>query len=606
MTHDTPPSEPPFDAASEPDTRRGLEATPPARRPPRDAATLVVVRDAPGGGIEVLLLRRAERANDRQSGACVFPGGVLEAGDRALHGLCAGLDDAAASRRLDLPAGGLDYHVAAIRECFEECGLLFASDVNGGPAELDRLPAEELAMLRHAANEGADGLRTLCDRLDLRLAVDRLAYLAHWLTPPGHPKRFDTRFFVAALPPGQTALHDDRETVETLWLRPAAALDEASPLKFVPVTRRVLQSIAHFASAAECVAHAMALTGIRRVMPRMGWIDGVSRPVLPSEPMYAEIGRIDPDGTGRPSARLVPGVAVRLSDRVLRVTAGNAGIMTGPGTNSYLVGAGDDWTVIDPGPDDEAHVAALLAAAPGRIRRILVTHTHMDHSPGAARLAAATGATRLGRTTPVRQGQDTAFRPERELAHGERLAVGGATLRVLHTPGHASNHLCFLLEEERLLFTGDHVMQGSTVVISPPDGDMAAYFASLEALLAEDLEWLAPGHGFLIGNPHDAVRLLLRHRRHREAKVLAGLRTLGPAHVEALVAGVYYDVPERLHGVAQRSLLAHLLKLAGDGLAEETPAGWRVPAGAAVPAASPAPAAGTGRAQREGADAGRA
>ena len=337
-------------------------------------------------GIEVLLLRRAEREGDRQSGACVFPGGVLEAGDRALHDLCAG----ARRRRREPPPrparGGLDYHVAAIRECFEECGLLFATDVNGRPVELDRLSADDLVALRDAAHDGAQGLRSLCDRLDLRLAVDRLAYLAHWLTPPGHPKRFDTRFFVAALPPGQTALHDDRETVETMWLRPAAALDEASPLKFVAgdaARAAVDRPLRH---GARCVAHAMALTGIRRVMPRMGWIDGVSRPVLPGEPMYAEIGRIDPDGSGRPSARLVPGVAVRLSERVLRVTAGNAGVMTGPGTNTYLVGAGDDWTVIDPGPDDAAHAAAVLAAAPGRIRRILVTHTHKDHSPNAARL----------------------------------------------------------------------------------------------------------------------------------------------------------------------------------------------------------------------------
>ena len=185
----------------------------------------------------------------------------------------------------------------------------------------------------------------------------------------------------------------------------------------------------------------------------------------------------------------------------------------------------------------------------------------------------------------MKEGQDGAFRPARELAHGERLAAGDATLRVLHTPGHASNHLCFLLEEEKLLFTGDHVMQGSTVVINPPDGDMAAYFASLEALLAEDIEWFAPGHGFLVGSPHELVRLLLRHRRHREAKVLAGLRSQGPAHVEALVAGVYYDVPERLHGLAQRSLLAHLLKLEGDGLAEQTPAGWRATAATAAAAA---------------------
>ena len=592
------PATPPFDDTRGADARAPAPppSAAPARRAPRDAATLIVVRDAAGdaGGIEVLLLRRVDRDDDRSSGACVFPGGVLEAHDRALHGWCAGLDDATASRRLDLPEHGLDYYVAAIRECFEECGLLFASDAAGRLVDLDALPPGELAALRSAAQQGGLELQRLCERFGLQLAADRLGYLAHWLTPPGLPKRFDTRFFVAALPPGQTPRHDERETVEAVWARPADVLDPASRIKTVPVTRRVLQAIAHFETAAACVDHAMSLGGVKRVMPRMGWIDGRPQPILPTEPPYAELARIDPEGRGQPSARIVPGVAVRLSERVLRITAGNAGAMTGPGTNTYLVGGGagpgadDGWAVIDPGPDDEAHVAAVLAAAPGPIRWILATHSHKDHSPAAVRLRAATGALVMGRTTPVQQGQDTGFAPDRVLEHGERLAIGGTTLRVLHTPGHASNHLCFLLEEEKLLFTGDHVMQGSTVVINPPDGDMAAYFASLEALLAEDIAWLAPGHGFLVGQPHETVRLLLRHRRHREAKVMAGLRSLGPAPIEALVGTVYYDVPERLHAVAQRSLFAHLLKLAAEGAAEETPGGWRAVASAASGAADAA------------------
>jgi glyoxylase-like metal-dependent hydrolase (beta-lactamase superfamily II) len=152
--------------------------------------------------------------------------------------------------------------------------------------------------------------------------------------------------------------------------------------------------------------------------------------------------------------------------------------------------------------------------------------------------------------------------------HGERFTAGpGATLRVLHTPGHASNHLCYLLEEERLLFTGDHVMQGSTVVINPPDGDMAVYLRSLQALLDEALDWLAPGHGFLVAQPPNVLRGLIAHRVKREAKVLAALREHGPGAVEGLVEAVYDDVPAKLHGVAQRSLLAHLLKLRADGMA---------------------------------------
>jgi glyoxylase-like metal-dependent hydrolase (beta-lactamase superfamily II) len=160
-------------------------------------------------------------------------------------------------------------------------------------------------------------------------------------------------------------------------------------------------------------------------------------------------------------------------------------------------------------------------------------------------------------------GQDAGFQPLRELLHGERLALGpSTTLQVVHTPGHASNHLCYLLVEERTLFTGDHVMQGSTVVINPPDGDMAAYLKALHALLDLDLDWLAPGHGFLVAQPHQVIRALICHRLGREEKVVQALRSLQPAPVEALVPLAYADTPAHLHRLATRSLLAHLGKLA--------------------------------------------
>jgi glyoxylase-like metal-dependent hydrolase (beta-lactamase superfamily II) len=270
-----------------------------------------------------------------------------------------------------------------------------------------------------------------------------------------------------------------------------------------------------------------------------------------------------------------PGVAVRLSRRVWRVTARNAGAMTGPGTNSYLVGGGRDWAVIDPGPTDHRHIQALLDAAPGTIRYILVTHTHTDHSPGAAPLKSATGAPLLGRTTSHRHWQDPTFAPDRELRDEDRVTLGGgATLRVIHTPGHASNHLCFLLEEEHMLFTGDHIIQGSTVVIDPPDGDMAAYIASLEALLRETLDYLAPGHGTLMPQPHSAIRGLIQHRLRREMKVLAALPHAQPADLASLVRRVYDDVPPQLHSLAERSLLAHLLKLEAEGRARRIADSW--------------------------------
>jgi glyoxylase-like metal-dependent hydrolase (beta-lactamase superfamily II) len=144
----------------------------------------------------------------------------------------------------------------------------------------------------------------------------------------------------------------------------------------------------------------------------------------------------------------------------------------------------------------------------------------------------------------------------------------------VHTPGHASNHLCYLLEEEKTLFTGDHVMQLSTVVINPPDGDMAAYLASLRELLDEDLAWLAPGHGFLMAQPRRALQAIIDHRLRREAKVVDALRALGPASAEALLPRVYDDVPQRMHGMAMRSLKAHLFKLRDEQRAAEAGASW--------------------------------
>lgn len=282
------------------------------------------------------------------------------------------------------------------------------------------------------------------------------------------------------------------------------------------------------------------------------------------------------NGVAEPeSLPIRPGVPVRLSERVWRVTCANAGLMTGPGTNSYFVGEADEWALIDPGPARSRHLRALQQAAPGPIRHILVTHTHPDHSPGAVPLMRLTGASLLGRASTHHEGQDPSFVPDRELADGETLTLGETTtLRVFHTPGHASNHLCFLLEPERLLFTGDHIIQGSTVVIDPPDGDMSAYLDSLNRLLTEDLAAIAPGHGTVINRPHEALCALIAHRLNREARVLEALRAEQPADLATMVEFVYSDVPDVLHGLAERSLLAHLLKLEADGRAYRREERW--------------------------------
>jgi glyoxylase-like metal-dependent hydrolase (beta-lactamase superfamily II)/8-oxo-dGTP pyrophosphatase MutT (NUDIX family) len=537
----------------------------------RLASSVLFLRDG-GPGLEVLMLRRAEREGDLRSGAAVFPGGVLDARDREAHAHCIGPGDEEMTARLGLAEGGLDYLVAAVREAFEEAGLLLA----------DR-PVDLAALFpwRARLNEGRASIAELCLEQGFKLDLRGLVYYSHWLTPPGVPKRFDTRFFAVHAPSGQEAVADYGEALELMWLTPQAALDPARELKLLPVTRRTLQELGRHRQAESVLAEARARSHIPRTMPRRAFAAKGVRVVLPEDLPYAEIGRLDPEGRGDVHADIVAGRAVRLSPHIIRVTAPNPGPMTGPGTNSYLVGHGMSWTCIDPGPAIDAHVRTLIdvaaAQAPGaRIERVLVTHTHRDHSPAAAPLAAATGAPVFGRRAAHPEWQDETFAPTREPADGDRLVLApGVTLRAVHTPGHASNHLCYLLEEEKTLFTGDHVMQGSTVVINPPDGDMAAYLRTLEALLAVDLEWLAPGHGFLVADPHGVLRALIAHRLRREAKVVAALSARAEAaSVKALVPAVYDDVPSALHGMAERSLLAHLLKLQGDGRAALSDGAW--------------------------------
>lgn len=542
---------------------QATSSTPSAAAKARAAATLIVLRDAPRG-LEVLMLRRAERPGDQNSGAAVFPGGLLDRTDGGHHALCDGLDDVAASARLNLPAGGLDYWIGAIRECFEEAALLFATDAAGAMIDLTQIPSDELSALRQSLHANEIGMAEVCARLGVRLSVGSLAYYSHWITPLGLPKIFDTRFFIAQAPAGQSALHDGGETVEMLWLTPAEALEKARALKLMHVTAVTLKHLAGFATAAQAIAAARAQQSVPVTRPRLATGPKGRTPVNPGDRAFAEIGRLDPEGHGHVSTELLAGRPVWLSPRVLRVTAPNGSLMTGPGTNSYFIGApgSDDWALLDPGPDDAAHVQALRDAAPGRITRIIVTHTHKDHSPAAAALKAATGATTFGRVAAFPEWQDTGFVPDRTVEDGERIVLGdGVTLRAIHTPGHASNHVCYLLEEEKLLFTGDHLMQGSTVVINPPDGDMAVYLASLERLLGEALDWLAPGHGFLIDEPHAVLRKTIAHRQAREAKVLAAVTAHGPADAATLLPVVYAGTAAPLHGVALRSLQAHLVKL---------------------------------------------
>lgn len=255
---------------------------------------------------------------------------------------------------------------------------------------------------------------------------------------------------------------------------------------------------------------------------------------------------------------VVAGRLVDLLPGVRRLTAPNPGMMTGPGTNCYLVGT-DEVVVVDPGPDDEGHVDALVEAGAGRIRWIALTHTHVDHWPATPALKARTGAEVVAFV--AKDGLEV----DRTLADGDTVGP----LTAVHTPGHASNHICFWDAERRLLLTGDHVMSGSTVVIAPPDGDMAAYLASLEKVRALQPDALAPAHGPLLTEPDAYLEHYITHRLAREAAVADALGAVGPdgADTEALVKAVYVDVHELLHPVARFSVWAHLRKLTAEGRA---------------------------------------
>jgi glyoxylase-like metal-dependent hydrolase (beta-lactamase superfamily II) len=264
------------------------------------------------------------------------------------------------------------------------------------------------------------------------------------------------------------------------------------------------------------------------------------------------------------TAALASGQLDRIAPTVRRLVANNPGFMTGPGTNTYLVGR-ERFVVIDPGPDEPVHVGRILEATGGQVAAVLVTHTHRDHSPAARSIALATGATLLGRAPPNDGRQDTDFVPQRTLQDGDIERVDDVSLRAVHTPGHASNHLCYVLEGNGLIFTGDHLMQGSTVVIAPPDGNMGQYLASLRRLQHEPVTRIAPGHGLVIEDAQAEIVRIIAHRLQREAKVFRGLQEAGSGTVDALVSRIYDDVDPRLHPVAKSSLLAHLIKLEADG-----------------------------------------
>ncbi len=266
-------------------------------------------------------------------------------------------------------------------------------------------------------------------------------------------------------------------------------------------------------------------------------------------------------------AELLPGIR--------RIVAPNPSMMTGPGTNTYLFGE-NEIAVVDPGPRLERHIEDIIDRAGAPIRWILATHTHPDHSPGVRLLAERTGAEVLGRPAPDDGHQDKSFAPSRVLDDGDTLACDDFRLTAVHTPGHASNHLCFLHEASNWLVTGDHVIDGSTVVIDPPDGNMKQYLASLERVKSLGPAALLPGHGDRIDEPGKVVDWIIAHRLERESLVRAAVAANPGLASRDLVPIVYDAIPKRLYAWAERSLLAHLFKLEEDGEVRQDDGRWRL------------------------------
>ena len=268
-----------------------------------------------------------------------------------------------------------------------------------------------------------------------------------------------------------------------------------------------------------------------------------------------------------PYAELAPGVR--------RIVAPNPSMMTGSGTNTYLFGK-KEIAVLDPGPNLDVHLADIREKAVSDIRWIIATHAHPDHSPGVAPLAELTGAEVLGMPAPNADHNDKTFVPTRILSDGDKLETGEFVIEAIHTPGHASNHLCYRHTETNWVFTGDHVIDGSTVVINPPDGNMTHFLDSLGKLKDLRPAALMPGHGERIDDPDAAIDWIVQHRLEREAKVLAAVKANPHLTTRELVPYVYEDIPEKLYEWAERSLQAHLIRLEADLSTTMETGRWKV------------------------------
>ncbi len=573
--------------------------------PLRHAATVLLLRDT-ASGIEVLMTRRSKDASFAP-GAYVFPGGGVDDSDH-FHALAQQNNAQEATEliasRITQTSDNCTQALAAIRESYEELGVLLAHKPDGAwcsQADID-------ALNRHAPfyeQMRAKGYT---------LAADKVYQLARWVTDRDLPRRFDVPFLVARMPEGQHPVADETEQFAPEWVRPADALARHQAAEFFMIfpTLRTLERLQAFATV-DAVLQAITQgkhseQPLWTSCPRAGVLKHHEARYMEHEAAFGELAMVCPDGQILHSLDWQHERPVHLLKHVMRLTAPNPGMMTGPGTNTYIVGTADTgYIVIDPGPADSDHIQRIIDATHGDVNAILCTHSHPDHSPAAqplqALLVEATNTVPgdlmgqyarhicpiLGLPSAV-TARDTAwFDPDTVLQNNELLVhyfrgqddenTLKITLQVIHTPGHATNHLCLLLQEDGLLISGDHILNGSTTVIDPPDGDMTAYLASLDTLAAAcdayQADFILPAHGYVltrcqgtshIGGARRAIEALKAHRLQREAKVIAAMRAQPGATVQELLPAAYDDVDAKLWPVAARSLTAHMQRIDALGL----------------------------------------
>ena len=482
---------------------------------PRDAATLAILRDGPTG-LEVLVTVRP-RSLRFMGGATVFPGGAVDEADADPRWEDVSTLSRARAATLtgESPDRALSFFVCALRESFEEVGFLVGSG--------------DVPVTRDEAEQGSDFLAAFLER-DAKLSLDELVSAGRWVTPLGAPVRFDTRFFCARAPEGWEPRPDPDEVESCRWVSPRSALDDLArgDALMAPPTIEMLQLLEKHEDVGSV-------------------LDGIGAEAL--------------TGAGRV-------ISVRLSPLVHAVLAPNPGVMTGPGTNTYVVAAGPT-VVIDPAVDDEAYLDEIVERG-GDIASILITHRHSDHVGGAAALSARTGA-------PVRAFGDAPAGDAEvvPVEEGDVIEIGGVRLVTLHCPGHAADHLCWLMEDAASLFAGDNILGEGTAVIAPPDGDMSAYMHTLDRLAALHIDRIYPGHFRWLDGGTKVIQGYIDHRRERERQVLEVVADV-EASVEEIVARVYVDVPQHLHALAAYSVLAHLEMLEEQGKVARRKHLWRV------------------------------